>query len=237
MHRREMKRCAKFILCERFHCILQMLGLLNDGMMELLRQFITDFDGYFDTLMNWTLHGRPIPDRILEAVDWSDRSVQSRLCDCSGRWRGVRLVVQFGSPSAATSGSYYKHIPHRKGGWGGEDNRKRSVAKRFELNWTKLNRSVELIQSEYTCRSEEQKEMENRTEQNRKNNNKFLIVKNAFVLMPRKTHRKLTGWLRGAVAVVVAVAAVVAIVAGSGSGSSSHLSTTNGMDTHPHVYT
>lgn len=233
-----MKRCAKFILCERFHCILQMLGLLNDGMMELLRQFITDFDGYFDTLMNWTLHGRPIPDRILEAVDWSDRSVQSRPCDCSGRWRQVgkgvwvwwfslgRLRRQL---RVATINTFHTEK-------GGEDNRKRSVAKRFELNWTKLNRSVELIQSEYTCRSEEQKEMENRTEQNRKNNNKFLIVKNAFVLMPRKTHRKLTGWLRGAVAVVVAVAAVVAIVAGC-SGSSSHLSTTNGMDTHPHVYT
>lgn len=47
---------------------------------------------------------------------------------------------------------------------------------------------------------------QNRIEWNRKNNNKFLIVKNAFVLMPRKTHRKLTGWLCGAVVLVAIVA-------------------------------
>lgn len=103
---------------------------------------------------------------------------------------------------------------------------------RTELNWTDqlswFSRNIEV-----------KKRRKWRTEQNRKNNNKFLIVKNAFVLMPRKTHRKLTGWLCGAVAVAVAVAAVVAIVAVVAvcSGSSFHHSTTNGMDTHPHIYT
>lgn len=132
MHRRETKRCAKFILCERFHCILQMLGLLNGH------------DGTSQTVHNrlwWVLwHANEL--NAAAPTDsrpntWGSRLVRSvgpvhvtAAVKACGQ-RGMRLVVHFGSPSAATSGGYYKHIPHRK--WG-KDNRYRSVEKQFELN-------------------------------------------------------------------------------------------------------
>lgn len=140
----ERKDLQKFIQCERFHCILQMLLDFWMGMMELLRQFITDFDGYFDTLMNWTLQRRPIPDRILEAVDWFDQSHVTAGWRQVGnemgggaRW-GWWLVVQFGSPSVATSGGYYKHTFQTN-----RERRERRIrsVERFSRNTEVKNRS------------------------------------------------------------------------------------------------
>lgn len=185
------------------------------GLMELLRQFIT--------WLWWVLwHANELnalqrPPTDSKPNTWVDRSLDRSIgwpCDRASAGSGVRWAnwwgwnTVFGSPSVAISGGYYINTFHKKrgrqqqgdgdGDGGGETDQWRNDQLRLsEQNW--------------------RTQKETRTEQKRIEQQQHLfIVKNAFVLMPRKTQRKLTGWLCGC------------------SGSSSHLSTWT--DTHPHVY-
>lgn len=129
--------------------------------------------------------GRPNDRSIDRSIDGSIR-LAMWLWECredrGGRWVGGWDTV-FGSPSVAISGGYYINTFHKKG----EDNNKEKEEEEQE----KHNRSV-LRLSEPNWRTTEGNE--NRKEKKQQD---LFIVKNAFVLMPRKTHRKLTGWLCG----------------------------------------
>lgn len=182
------------------------------GLMELLRQFIT--------WLWWVLwHANELnalqrPPTDSKPNTWVDRSLDRLAmwsCECRERRQVSELMGLEYSVWVAFGGNFgrllYKHIPQKRGrqqqgdgdgdGGGETDQWRNDQLRLSEQNW--------------------RTQKETRTEQKRIEQQQHLfIVKNAFVLMPRKTQRKLTGWLCGC------------------SGSSSHLSTWT--DTHPHVY-
>lgn len=190
-----------------------MLLTFEWGMMELLRQFITDFDGYFDTLMNWTRCSdrRPIPNRILEPVEWVDRAIDRSFdgsigwpCDCEIAGKlgaagemGLDGDTVFGSPSVAISGGYYINTFHKKRGRQQQGEGRRGGGGAGETQQiSRETISSEIVGTELK-NNRRKREQKRKKQQQQQQLEDLFIVKNAFVLMPRKTHRKLTGWLCG----------------------------------------